>query len=191
MGCHGCVPSFTGYSSLSCIWIFPTGYQGIDETSRKKNRLNEAEIAFRRRREEIATSGAPQNDCCRLGLRSPLFGLHCSLLCGTTVVRRSHVRTHPLAACSRLRTWPPLVPRAPTRRASRPGSLNLASGFDAGAAPGQGWCSVHEGSPLSRRVNIRSMSAFSATPGSPKGSTPSGNAGELPGNEVYGRHLTA
>jgi hypothetical protein len=34
-----------GYSSLSCVWVFPTGNWGIDETSRKKKRLNEAEIA--------------------------------------------------------------------------------------------------------------------------------------------------
>ena len=47
LGCRVCVPLFMGYSSLSCVWVVPTGNRGIDETSRRKKRPNEAEIALR------------------------------------------------------------------------------------------------------------------------------------------------
>ena len=44
---RGCVPSFTGYGSLSCVWVFPTGYRSMYETLRKRKWLNEAEITLR------------------------------------------------------------------------------------------------------------------------------------------------
>ena len=128
----------------------------------------------------------PPPHCCRLGSRSPLLGL----CCGTTVVRHSHTpscgiffTSHLATPCTKGTNASDVAARVsqPCQQVRRRASL------------GQGWGSVRDqqGSPSSRRDNIRAfnflLSTFSATPGGPKGSTPSGNAGELPGNEVYGR----
>ena len=154
------------------------GLRGIDETSRKRKRLNEAEIALRH--EEIATSDAPPH-CCRLGLRSPaqIVLWHHSRVAFAHTLLRHLLHFTPATPCTKGTNASDVAARVsqPCQRVRRRASL------------GQGWGSVRDqqGSPSSRRVDIRAfntlLSTFSAMPGGPKGSTPSGN-------EVYGRHLT-